>query len=533
MPPVTNDLGTVDVFVNLVSKEIMELEKREKKHFHNLTKAEMISLRELESDHERIIKPSDKGGNVVVLDVIQYKQMCYSLLNMDTGYEKLGSNPTTLYHRELKDLVMGAFEKKVIDINERDYLIPSHPVVATFYCLPKVHKGINPLKGRPIVSGIDSLTQKLGLYIDRILRPFVISLSSYIRDTTDLLLKLDQITLDEDMRLCSIDVEALYSSIPHNKGVMAVDYYLSTRGRQYYEHNRFVIQALEFCLTRNYFLFDGKYFHQLRGTAMGSPCAPSYANLLLGWWEENVVFGDTTESNIILWLRYIDDVFVIWKGDEKSFQTFVTGLNSNDLGLQFTFESNACRLPFLDVVIEKGEDGQLYTSTYRKPTASNSLLRWESNHPFPLRRGIPKGQYLRIRRNCSNPLTFKKQADKLITRFHERGYPDNVLREAYTSASARDRKDLLTPGEKREDSNPIRFITKYTNGAKDLRTILQRHWSILQMDMDLRDMVTISPQITFGRGRSIKDRVVHSHFTPPLFTSTKFYLDRWASERML
>lgn len=96
--------------------------------------------------------------------------------------------------------------------------------MATFYSLPKVHKGYSPLKGRPIVSGVNNLTQNCGTYIDTILRPFVQALPSYTRDTTDLIQRLDGVTIDEDWWLASVDIEALYTSIPHSQGLDAVSH---------------------------------------------------------------------------------------------------------------------------------------------------------------------------------------------------------------------------------------------------------------------------------------------------------------------
>ncbi|OCT56751.1 hypothetical protein XELAEV_18004437mg [Xenopus laevis] len=44
---------------------------------------------------------------------------------------------------------------------------------------------------------------------------------------------------------------------------------------------------------------------------MGSTCAPSYANLYLGWWQRNFVFSEALSEytpSIMLWLCYINDV---------------------------------------------------------------------------------------------------------------------------------------------------------------------------------------------------------------------------------
>lgn len=160
-------------------------------------------------------------------------------------------------------------------------------------------------------------------------------------------------------------------------------------------------------------------FHQLRGTAMGSPCAPTYANLFLGWWEDTHVFSDDSME----WtpsILFIDDVFILWDNSEQAFRCFVEFLNVNDIGLRFTMEISDYKLPFLDISIEKDYRGNLQTSIFRKPTASNSLLKWQSHHPIPLKRGIPKGQFLRVRRNCSRMTDYHRQARELKNRFTER-----------------------------------------------------------------------------------------------------------------
>lgn len=61
-----------------------------------------------------------------------------------------------------------------------------------------------PLKGRPIVSGVDSLTQNVSVYVDCILQNFVRPLPSNIRDTSDMLMKMG-VSVDERTKLASID----------------------------------------------------------------------------------------------------------------------------------------------------------------------------------------------------------------------------------------------------------------------------------------------------------------------------------------
>ena len=62
-------------------------------------------------------------------------------------------------------------------------LKPAQSRTLIFYMLPTIHKVNNP--GRPVISSINSHTEKISAYVDELLRPIAERLPSYIRDTTD------------------------------------------------------------------------------------------------------------------------------------------------------------------------------------------------------------------------------------------------------------------------------------------------------------------------------------------------------------
>ncbi|CAJ0923823.1 unnamed protein product [Ranitomeya imitator] len=212
---------------------------------------------------------------------------------------------------------------------------------------------------------------------------------------------------------------------------------------------------------------------------------------------------------------YIDDVFVIWTGTVEQFDTFIMELNINDMGLRFTSEVQNEELAFLDVMIRRTPNGGLTTSIYRKPTSTNSLLNWHSHHPIPLKKGIPKGQFLRLRRNCSNIKMFHSQAGDMFTRFREKNYPPHILTAAYNVAANADRQQLLQKNEQKLEDEKIRIIGTFDSQHQKVRGILNKHWDILRMDPDLRDLLGARPDITFRKGRSLKDSLVHSHYLKP------------------
>lgn len=65
-----------------------------------------------------------------------------------------------------------------------------------------------------------------GRYVDDILQSHVERLPSYLKDTLQLLQLLDELTTPTNSLLITFDIEALYSSIPHEKGLETVKGFL-------------------------------------------------------------------------------------------------------------------------------------------------------------------------------------------------------------------------------------------------------------------------------------------------------------------
>ena len=50
-----------------------------------------------------------------------------------------------------------------------------------------------------------------------------------------------------------------------------------------------IILLLEFCLKNNYFSFQGQFYEQVEGAAMGSPVSPIVANLYMEYLEQKAL----------------------------------------------------------------------------------------------------------------------------------------------------------------------------------------------------------------------------------------------------
>lgn len=135
-----------------------------------------------------------------------------------------------------------------------------------------------------------------------------------------------------------------------------------------------------------------------------------------------------------IWHRYIDDIFLIWEGPQEDLVLFLEQLNQNEFNLRFTMSWNDSSIDF-DITIHKDDLGILSSSLYRKRTAGNTILHASSFHPTNLISSIPYSQYLRIKRNCTDEIKFKQEADLLRDRLLNRGYSHRVLKRAYNRAT--------------------------------------------------------------------------------------------------
>ena len=86
--------------------------------------------------------------------------------------------------------------------------------------LPKIHKPNN--RGRPIVNGTGSVTEKILAYVDQEIRHLVPSIPSYLKDTSHLIYILLGKNLAPGDILVTIDVKSLYTNIPHTEGIQAL-----------------------------------------------------------------------------------------------------------------------------------------------------------------------------------------------------------------------------------------------------------------------------------------------------------------------
>ena len=207
--------------------------------------------------------------------------------------------------------------------------------------------------------------------------------------------------------MVSLDVRSLYINIPHKEGIEAVKRKLKKSKPSI--SIKVILTFLKLILTLNKFVFNGRNYLQKKGCAIGTKCAPSYANIFMGWFEEKFIFPNLSH----FYLRFIDDIFLIWNGTKTEFDNFFKKNNECHTGIKFEYEMSKTGVNFLDTTVFK-VDNKLRTKVYVKPTDRQSYFHNKSEHPNSTKNNIAYSQTLRFSKICYNRSDHHNKCKRLL-----------------------------------------------------------------------------------------------------------------------
>lgn len=116
---------------------------------------------------------------------------------------------------------------------------------------------------------------------------------------------------------------------------------------------------------------------------MGNNLSPFLAEIFLANLESQVFFKNPIiNTHFKFYRRYVDDIFVVFEGDDRYLDSCFKILNSAHKNVRFTVELEHDRsLNFLDLSIERS-DNKLNLGIYRKPTTTSNVIHFTSHHPL-------------------------------------------------------------------------------------------------------------------------------------------------------
>ena len=295
----------IETYLSSLEEKLLDIDIPKDK-FNNLSKEERDALYSLKNDNTIVIKGADKGSGVVVWDREDYLKEAHKQLSDEEVYEEVTNDPSTL-----ESTIFNALNKirarGDLSADNLEYFFNKDPKFARFYLLPKIHKRLHNVPGRPVISNCGYYTENISSFLDYHLQPLAKKVESYIKDTNHFLKKLQELgSLPKNAILCTIDVVGLYPNIPHEEGLASIRKHLNNRENKEVTTDT-LVELADIVLKNNYFQFLDKTFKQKRGTAIGTKFAPPYSILFMADLEKRLLSDIDLKPSI--WWRYIDDIY--------------------------------------------------------------------------------------------------------------------------------------------------------------------------------------------------------------------------------
>ena len=500
-----NKDAAIELYLSSLEEKLMKVEVPKDK-FNNLTTSERKALYDLKNDKSIAIKSADKGSAVVMWDREDYIKEAEKQLGDEEVYEEVSNDAAPLL-KTINGVIAKIRKRGDLKRDTLDYFIMKYPKFARFYLLPKIHKRLHNVPGRPVISNSGYYTENISSFLDHHLQPLALAVKSYIKDTNEFLKKLRSLPkLPDDIILCTMDVVGLYPNIPHEEGQSALRKRLETRKEKYVSPDT-IIELAEVVLKNNIFTFGKKTLKQKQGTAIGTKFAPPYSILFMAELEEEII--KESEYKPCLWWRYIDDIFFLWEHGENKLKSFIDKINKVHPTIKFTAEWSKTSINFLDVTVSLIE-GVIETDLFVKPTDSHQYLQSSSCHPFHCKRGIPYSQALRLNRICSETNSFDKRCNDLERFLLERGYSSKLVRKEILRARKISRNELLDKEKSQGNVSKLTFNVTYYPVFRHLKSQLKELHVILACDEDHKKVFPEVPIIGFKNNKNLKSHLVRA-----------------------
>ena len=155
-----------------------------------------------------------------------------------------------------------------------------------------------------------------------------------------------------DLFMASFDIDSLFTNVPLDETIDISVKKLFGRRKKFEGFTKEQFKKLLTLAVKNsFFLFNGAYYEQVDGVAMGSPLGPTLANIFLCHHEEIWIKKCPKQFRPKHYNRYMDDTFLLFRSVDHV-QKFFRYINSRHKNMPFTYVvEQEGKLAFLDVLI--------------------------------------------------------------------------------------------------------------------------------------------------------------------------------------
>ena len=186
---------------------------------------------------------------------------------------------------------------------------------------------------------------------------------------------------------------------------------------------------------------------------------------------------------------------------------FLNELYTKHESIKFECQISKTSITFLDTEVYV-KNNKLCTKIYGRKTGCQTFLDINSEHLKSLKVSIPYSQALRIKIICSKTTDFEHHLQELKERLVNQGYNKKPINQQFSKVKTTDRNELLK--EKTDDKEPQNktpLVLTYNRILPNIRNIVRKHWSIVNISRILQGLFQEGPITAFKRSRNQKELI--------------------------
>jgi hypothetical protein len=278
--------------------------------------------------------------------------------------------------------------------------------------------------------------------------------------------------------MASLDVDSLFTNIPLKETInICCDLLFRDQPIVDGLSKSDFKKLLTIATTESFILFNGSYYQQTDGVAMGSPLGPTLANIFLCYNEEKWLANCPAHFKPAYYRRYVDDIFVLLR-NASHLDDFKDYMNEQHHSMNFTSEAEVNdSLPFLDVCITR-HINKFISSVYRKPTFSGVYTHYDSYIPMNYKSSLVSTLLHRAFAICSDWKHIHAEFNCTRSIMLKNGYPAQLLDRVIAIFLNRIHEPACTTQKDNDEKIVIvlPFLGAYTKRVeKKIKQSLQQH----------------------------------------------------------
>lgn len=368
------------------------------------------------------ITKADKSGILIAINKDEYNLIGENFLINSNNFVPQDNDVLQDFLTEL-NLLRTKWQNSEFWTEEWDHLlqVPGKLREKNIYFLLKIHKPKNAqglIKGRPITDAIGTYTSILDKGLYSILQHVPKIFDTIIYKSLDVLQNIRDLENKngKDFVFLTADISDMYNQIPLEEASKTIKRVLDDTDTLPKGCRTLFIEAIDLVLKYNTVQFNGKWYKQTKGIAMGASLSPFIANHWLGYLEKDLF----QEIKPIYGGRYLDDILGIFRHEDLAinFAEQYEKLHNN-IHLEWQISTNNAN--FLDIHFQN-QKGKIITSIYFKPSDTIAMLHRNSAHPSHTFTGVIKSQILRFVRTNNTSNNFRSAMLSLLMSLNQRHY---------------------------------------------------------------------------------------------------------------